>query len=131
MIKYGFKITDGKIYDTKIHSFKIERIIKDNNILYTMIPCYYKRLYLFEALLNYYSKEITFQILNYNKFLRIQRDKYNADKKSHYMTNCAVIYNYPPTYLTQRKFYLYKTCQHLKKNIDNESNTTYSNQYSF
>ena len=118
MVKYGFKIQDGSIYDTKIYDFRLDKTIKDSNVIYTMNPIHYKRLYLFEVLLNNYSVEDVFEILNYNKYLKNQREKYNADRKLHYIANYAVIYNYPPTYLTQRKFYLYKTCQHLKKFIE-------------
>jgi hypothetical protein len=117
-IKYGFLIEDNKIFDTKVQSYVEKRVICDKNVIYTMSPVSYKRLYLFEALLSEYSIEKVFEILNYNKSLKKDRCDEISDCKNHYMTNSAVIYNYPPTYLTMRKFQLYKTCQKLKKKID-------------
>src|SRR5690606_9066335 len=123
MVKYGFKITDGKIFDTKIQSFKVKKVLDGENVIYTMVPDYYKRLYLFEALLTVYPIEKVFRILDFNKFLRKQREYDGLENKTHYMANATVIYNYPPTFLTKRKFNLYKICQHLQKKVDecNES----------
>lgn len=118
MIKNGFQIKDGKIFDTKIHSFKLKKILDEGNVIYVMIPDYYKRLYLFEALLSVYTEEKVFRILEFNKFLKKQREDDNLENKTHYMTNAAVVLNYPPTYLTKRKFSLYKTIMHLNKKLD-------------
>lgn len=120
MIKYGFLIENGKIYDTKIQSYVLKKDAVDMNIIYSMKPNLYKRLYLFEPLLDKYDTAKVFEILNYNKYLSENRasEKLIKTNKLHYMTNMAVIYNYPPTYLTQRKFALYKICQVLKKRLD-------------
>ncbi len=120
IIKYGFLIKDGEIFDTKIQSYELCKRIVGSNIIYFMKPTKYKRLCLFEALLEKYSIEKVFKLLKHNSFLKRQRDSENLIKtnKLHYISNMAVIYNYPPTYLTQRKFALYKIVQTLKKRID-------------
>jgi len=119
-IKSGFLIENGKIFDTKIQSYELGKRIVGSNIIYFMKPTKYKRLYLFEVLLEKFSIEKVFKLLKYNSFLRKQRDSENLIKtnKLHYISNMAVIYNYPPTYLTQKKFALYKICQTLKKRLD-------------
>ena len=119
MIKYGFLIEDGKIYDTKIQAYELKTKELDNNIIYYMKPIR-KRLYLFEVLLCFYSTEKVFEMLRFNRHLRKQRKSEGLMKndKLHYMSNMAMIYNYPPTYLTQKKFALYKKCQSLKARLD-------------
>lgn len=120
MIRNGFLIKDGKIFDTKIQSYEIVREYVGDNIIYSMKPKYYKRLYIFEALLNNYSVEMVFDLLDFNSYLKKQREVFNLikDNKLHYISNMSTIYNYPPTFLTKRKFALYKTCQNLKKRVE-------------
>lgn len=120
IIKYGFKIENNKIYDCKIQSYELVKKTIGSNIIYAMKPTKYKRLYLFEALLEKYSIEKVFKLLKHNSFLKKQRDSEDLIKtnKLHYISNMAVIYNYPPSYLTKRKFALYKIIQTLKKRID-------------
>lgn len=120
MIKYGFQIVNGEIYDTKIQSYKIVSESMGENILYSMKPNKYKRLYRFEPLLEYFPIDTVFELLNFNSHLRKQRASENLVKtnKLHYVSNMATIYNYPPTFLTQRRFALYKICQNLKKRLD-------------
>lgn len=119
MIKYGFLIEDNKIFDMKVQSYELKTKIIGSNVIYYMKPVR-KRLYLFEVLLYIYTVEKVFEILNFNSHLRKQRKKEVRIKndKLHYMSNMAIIYNYPPTYLTQKKFALYKKCQSLKKRLD-------------
>lgn len=85
-----------------------------------MKPHSYKRLYDFEPLLEKYSDIEVFEILNFNKHIRKERksESMTRTNKLHYMSNMAVIYNYPPSFLTQKKFALYKICQTLKKRLD-------------
>lgn len=120
MIKFGFLINKGEIYDTKIQSYVLSvKTIGSNNI-YCMKPTRYKRLYLFEPLLDKYSVEKVFKILKHNTFLKENRNSESLIKtnKLHYISNMSVIFNYPPSYLTQKKFALYKICQALKKRLD-------------
>jgi hypothetical protein len=118
MIKNGFLIEGNKIFDTKLQSFVEKKQMCGSNLIVTMIPTHYKRLYLFEALLYSFEIDEVFKILNYNKILKKDREEEISNSKNHYMTNAAVVYNYPPTYLTGRKFALYKICQKLKKKLD-------------
>jgi len=119
VIKYGFLIEDGRIYDTKIPAYKIKREFSGENILCSMETDGYKRLYLYEPLLFKYSIEKVFEILNFNTHLKKQRQSESLTKvnKLHYISNMSMVYNYPPTFLTQRKFALYKICQNLKKRL--------------
>lgn len=119
MIRYGFLIENGKIYDTKIQSYELKREVIGNNVIYYLKPMH-KRLYLFEVLLFIYNVDKVFEILNFNTHLKKQRKSESLIKndKLHYMSNMAMIYNYPPSYLTQKKFALYKKCQSLKKRLD-------------
>jgi hypothetical protein len=119
-VKFGFLITDGEIYDTKIQGYELKKKVMGNNIIYQMMPTTYKRLYTYEPLLSVYDVEEVFKILEFNKGLKRARKKESVLKtnKLHYMSNMSVIYNYPPTYLTQRNFSLYKICQSLKKRLD-------------
>lgn len=119
MIKYGFLIEDGKIYDTKIPTYKIKREYSGENILCSMVSDGYKRLHLYEPLLWKYNIDKVFEILNFNTHLKKQRQSAILTKvnKLHFMSNMSMVYNYPPTFLTQRKFSLYKICQNLKKRL--------------
>lgn len=119
MIRFGFLIENNKIYDTQIVSYELKIKEIDNSIIYYMKPKR-KRLYMFEVLLYYYPIDIVFDILNFNKYLKKQRriEALIKTDKLHYMSNISVIYRYPPTYLTQKKFAIYKKCQSLKKRID-------------
>lgn len=120
MIKYGFLIDGDKIYDTKIQSYDLCKKIVGSNVIYSMKPNKYKRLYLFEPLLDKFNIKDVFRILKCNSFLREQRESENLIKtnKLHYISNMAMVYNYPPKYLTPKMFSLYKICQSLKKRID-------------
>lgn len=120
MIRYGFQIKEGEIFDTKIQNYKLVADDMGENIIYKMIPSTYKRLYLFEPLLHKFDIDTVFEILKFNKKLKRQRNNETTSKQSKldYASTMATVYNYPPTYLTQRRFYLYKICQSLKKNID-------------
>ena len=120
-IKYGYLIKGGKIYDTKVKSYSLLKTIYDKNVIYYIKQDEYKRLYLFEPLLNKYPTDKVFQILRFNKYLKEIRDLNEAKRsgKLHYMANLTVIGNYPPKYLKKKKFFLYKTILRLKKQIDN------------
>lgn len=118
MIKFGFLIEEGKIFDTKVQSFSLKKVVDEGNVIYVMTPSSYKRLYIFEALLYSFSTDVVFRILNYNKHLRKQREDFSMSSKEHYMANASVVFNYPPTYLNKRKFQLYKVCQALRKRLD-------------
>lgn len=119
MIKYGFFIENGCIYDTKIQSYELKTSQIGSNIIYYMKPKR-KRLYFYEPLLYVYSVDKVFEILNFNRLLKKKRKSESLIKndKLHYMANMSVIYNYPPSYLTQKKFALYKKCQSLKRRLD-------------
>ena len=54
MVKYGFLIEDGMIFDTKIQSYSLKKRFSGNNLIYQMEPTSHKRLYLFEPLLKFY-----------------------------------------------------------------------------
>ena len=116
-IKYGFLIDNGEIYDTKIETFSLEKRIVDGNIIYYMKPIYYKRLYIFEPLLDCFEASVVFEILNFNKYLKNERNNENKVSKLHYMSNMATVYNFPPKYMTNRTFNLYKICQKLKSRL--------------
>lgn len=120
MIKHGFLIRDNKIYDTQIKSYKLVVDYCGDNIIHRMVENGYKRLFLFDFLLDKYDIEYVFKILKFNKQLKKNRlsEKLRKNDKLHYMSNMSIIYSYPPTYLTQKKFALYKICQNLKKRID-------------
>lgn len=119
-IKFGFLIRNGQIFDTKIQSYKIVPQSLGNNIVYSMVENDYKRLYMFEPLLNCFDVKTVFEILNFNSVLRKQRVSASLLKtnKLHYVANMSTIYNYPPNFLTQRKFYIYKIIQKLKQRTD-------------
>ena len=119
-IKYGFIIENNQIFDTKIQAYELEKCYVGKNLIYSMKASKYKRLYSFEPLLDKYSIEKVFSILKYNTHLQKNREIESLIKvnKLHYVSNMAVIYNYPPTFLTQKKFALYKICQTLKKRLD-------------
>lgn len=116
-IKYGFLIQGGEIYDTKIETYSLEKRIVNGNIIYYMKPIYYKRLYVFEPLLHCFEIKKVFELLNYNSFLRNDRERESKATKFHYMANMATIYNFPPKYMTNRTFTLYKLCQQLKSRL--------------
>ncbi len=117
-IKHGFLIDDNKIFDTKIQTYELRKEIVGSNIIFIMEPKYYKRLYLFEALLYLYAEEKVFRILNFNKRLKRQRELKQHESYLENMANYSVVYNYPPLELTPRMFELYKRCQNLKKRLD-------------
>jgi len=116
MIKYGFLIEEGKIYDTQIQFYELKSKFSENNVIYYLKPVH-KRLYMFEVLLFQYNVEKVFEILRFNKYLKKNRKNESLIKneKLHYISNMAVIYNYPPSYLNQKKFAIYKKCQRLKR----------------
>ena len=118
MTKYGFTITDGKIFDNHVIRYEICKKSTDSNVIY-YVEAKPERLYLFEVLLFIYPTEKVFEILKFNKILKENRELHEESKKMnfHHITNMAVIYNYPPSYLTQKKFSLYKKCQIIKKKL--------------
>jgi len=120
MIKYGFKIENGKIYDTKILAYKLFVETIDGNIIYRMKASSYRRLYLFEALLEHYIIQDVFEILRVNHKLKVDRKKEFPflPKTLDYAGNMGVVLKYPPTYLNKKKYNLYKTCQILKKRLE-------------
>lgn len=120
MIKYGFLIKGGEIYDTKIQSYVLTTTEIGSNVIYAMKPTKYRRLYLFEPLLDKFSEDTVFELLKFNRHLASERKSEELIKtnKLDTMANMAVIYNYPPSYLTQKKFSIYKICQSLKKRLD-------------
>lgn len=120
MIKYGFLIKNGEIYDTKIQSYGLFTKKIDKNIIYSVKPTTYKRLYLFEPLLLKYDVEKVFELLKFNSTLKYNRKKENSFREEtlRYASNIAVVCNYPPTYLTNKKYNLYRICQNLKKRLD-------------
>ena len=120
-IKYGFLISRKKIFDTKIQSYELKKEIVDNMIIYRVIPNRYKRLKSFENLLSLMSNEEVFDILRSDEGVLKQRNKDVSinEKTLLNASNMAMIYNYPPKYLTQKKFYLYKSCQTLKSRVEN------------
>ena len=119
MLKFGFLIKDGAVYDSKIQSFELKTEIIDSNVLYSLNPISYKRLYFFEPLLMVYSVDEVFRILRFNKRLRKAREKKQHKMYVDKMANYSVVGNYPPSDLMPRMFMNYKICQELKKMIDN------------
>lgn len=119
MIRHGFLIEDGKIFDTKIQSYQMTKSYVGGILLYSMTPSYYKRLYEFEILLSIYDIDKVFRILEYNSTLKKNRDKELSLTKNrvNYMSNYSTIYNYPVKYLTKKRFNCYKICQSLKKRL--------------
>jgi hypothetical protein len=120
MIKYGFQIVGGKIFDRYIDVYSKKVTSTENNLIYTMSCVSYKRLYMFEVLLEKYSDAEVFEILRINLYLKKQRNnsENGVRDKYHYMSNSMMVYNYPIKYLTPRMFEMYKTCQKLKQKID-------------
>lgn len=120
LIKYGFLIKDGEIYDTKIQGYKLKPEFIGENVIYSMESENYKRLYAFEPLLYFYSIDKVFDILDFNSKLKRDRELERVFRANnlHYMSNYSVVYNYPPAYLNPKIFNLYKVCQSLKKRLD-------------
>lgn len=120
MIKFGFLIKEGQIYDTKIQSYKLKAESEGRNVIYSMVPNKYKRLYEFEVLLYFYDIDRVFDLLKFNSRLMKNREVEGSFRNNslHYMANYSAIYNYPPSYLKPKKFSLYKICQSLKKRLD-------------
>lgn len=118
-IQHGFLIDEGKIYDTQIDAYEIKKRISGNNVIYYMEPVGFKRLHLFEPLLFFYTVEKTFDILRFNSNLKKARKvrQGRSGRKLHFMSNMSMSHNYPPTYLTQKKFYVYKYIQQLKRDF--------------
>lgn len=120
MIKHGFLIRNGEIYDTKILSYKLYAKHLGNNIIYEIKSDYYKRLYFFEALLLVYDVDKVFEILRLNSTLK--KDRHNEtsfrNESLRYASNMAVLFNYPPTYLNKKKYNLYRICLKLKAKLD-------------
>ncbi|WP_439132968.1 hypothetical protein [Polaribacter sp.] len=121
-IKYGFLISKKKIFDTKIQSYQLKKEIVDNLVIYRMMPNRYKRLRVFENLLSTMTNDAVFDILKNDADVKKKRSSniVISEKTLLNASNMAMVYNYPPKYLTQKRFYLYKSCQTLKKRIDNE-----------
>lgn len=121
-IKYGFLISKRKIFDTKIQSYQLKKEIVDNLVIYRMLPNRYKRLRVFESLLSTTTNDAVFDVLKNDAEVKKKRSNniVISEKTLLNASNMTMIYNYPPKYLTQKRFYLYKSCQTLKKRIDNE-----------
>lgn len=119
MIKYGFKIENGEIWDTQILTYELKRKSVGNNIIYYMQVFGYKRLYDFDPLLEVFSIDKVFRLLEFNSFLKEQRnnDGRLKEKTLSHISNYSIIYNYPPSYLNAKKFAIYKKCQILKKRL--------------
>ena len=120
MIHKGYLIENGKIFDTKISSYKLNKKIVGDNVLFTFEPNGYRRLYRFEPLLDKFAPEKACEILDYNTSLRKLRKKYDIIQTENlkYIPHWSVIYNYPPSFLTPKKFQLYKLCQKMKGLLD-------------
>jgi len=120
IVRYGFLIKGNEVYDTKILSYKLTKEVLGSNIVYQMNPTNYKRLHIFESLLYRYDIDKVFELLRFNKHLEECRKKESVfrEEKLQHASNMAVIYNYPPTYLTGKKFSLYKIAQELKKRLE-------------
>ena len=116
-IKYGFLIINETIYDTKIETYELKKKELGSNIIYYMKPKNYKRLYYFEPLLSIYPQDKVFEILNFNKRLKKQREVKQHESYLDNIANFSVIYNYPPLQLMPRMFEHYKKCQNLKKRL--------------
>ena len=116
-IKYGFLISKGRIYDTKIQSYRLVARKVDGLVVYRMVPHSYTRLDFMEHLFKTKTNSEIFKILKNNDRIKKMRKNQTAisNKTLLNISNMAVIYMYPPKYLTQKKFYLYKSCQSLKK----------------
>jgi len=119
MVKYGFKILNGQIFDTRISSYAKKGVYSKSNVVYIMQCSKYKRLYFYEALLNFYSENEVFEVLKINRFLKRERESHDKISiKSHYFSNSMMVYNYPVSFLSPRMFQLYKTCQKLKEKLE-------------
>jgi len=118
MNRYGFTIQNGMIFDNHLITYEIRKKCTENNVIF-YVEAVPERLYIFEVLLLLYPIDKVFEILKFNKHLIKKREVQEESKKTnfHHITNMAVIYNYPPSYLTQKKFSLYKKCQNLKKEL--------------
>lgn len=119
-VKYGFLIQEGKIYDQQIEKYEIKKRASKNNIIYYIEPVGFKRLHVFEPLLLTYEFDKVFEILKFNSTLQKARKtrQGRVNRKLHYMANMSMSHNYPPTYLTQKKFYVYKYIQQLKRDFN-------------
>ena len=118
-IRFGFLIRNNKIYDTKIQSYSIVKTNVNRLIICRMISNSYKRLNNFEWLLNDYDNHYIFNFLKEDDWIKKQRknDVNINDKTLINASNMSIVYRYPPKYLNQKKFYLYKSCQALKKKL--------------
>lgn len=119
MLRYGFSIKGGCIYDTMVKAYVLKKKIVSENVIYYFEFLNYKRLYDFEPLLHFYDLDTVFEILNSNSVISKNRksEKLLRTNNLHYISNMATIYNYPPSYLTNKRFLIYKKCQTLKKRI--------------
>jgi hypothetical protein len=118
-IKFGFLIRNNKIYDTKIQSYSIVKTNVNGLIICRMVSNSYKRLNNFEWLLNDQNNHYIFNLLKEDEWIKKQRknDVSINEKTLINASNMSIVYRYPPKYLNQKKFYLYKSCQALKKKL--------------
>jgi uncharacterized protein YbbC (DUF1343 family) len=118
-IRFGFLIRNNKVYDTKIQSYSIVKTNVNGLIICRMISNSYKRLNNFEWLLNDHNNDYIFNFLKEDEWIRKQRknDVSVNEKTLINASNMSIVYRYPPKYLNQKKFYLYKSCQALKKKL--------------
>lgn len=119
-IKNGFLISKGRIYDTRTQTYKLEVDNVDGLIIYRMKVNGYTRLDFMEYLLKEKTNNEIFKILESDSRVKNLRKKLKiiGPKTLLNMSNMSMVYMYPPKYLTQKKFYLYKSCQSLKKRLN-------------
>lgn len=118
-VKYGFLIRKKMIFDTKIHRYSLCPENINGIVIYRMKPSSYKRLFSFENLLGTLTNTEIFEILKNDVNIKKERKDHSLinEKTLLNISNMAVIYDYPTKYLTQKRFYLYKSCQTLKKRL--------------
>lgn len=120
-IRFGFLIKNNRIFDTKIQSYSIKKVNLNGLIIYRMFSSNYKRLSEFEWMIKENKdNNFIFNFLKNNINIQKQRKKeINVnDKTLINASNMSVVYRYPPKYLNKKKFYLYKSCQILKKKLN-------------
>ena len=120
MIKHGFLIEGDKIYDTKIATYKLNKKFVGKNLIFFLTQSGYKRLNIFEPLLEKFEPEKVCDILNFNSDIRKERQKIENVKTDNHtsVASWSVIYNYPPSALMPHKFNTYKKCQKIKRQLD-------------
>lgn len=118
-IRFGFLIRNNKIYDTKIQSYSLHKLEVNRVIVYRMNASSYKRLIDFEWLLQDHNNDYVFNFLRRDKTIeKLRKNNVSLNEKTLInASNMSIVYRYPPKYLNNKKFYLYKSCQTLKKKL--------------